>query len=161
MSTSLVHASCVALGAHAALLIGPSGSGKSDLALRFLALDDAAQLVADDQVDIERQGDRLFARAPDAISGLLEVRGLGLWRVAPVASAELALIVNLVPRDAVPRLPESQFAALMGVELPSLAIHAFDASAPIKLRVALRTVALLGLETIQKSGFPDKDGKFG
>ena len=159
--SSLQHASCVAWDAAAVLLRGPSGSGKSDLALRFLGLGSEAHLVADDQVLLERQEERLFASAPAALAGLLEVRGLGLWRVKSLARAEVRLIVNLFPRDAVPRLPESQFAALAGVELPVLALHAFDASTPMKLRVALEWIARATPEAIKSGGFPDTEGKFG
>jgi len=153
----LLHATAIAWAGQAALLCGPSGSGKSDLALRFLALGADAQLVADDQVALSAENGRVFATAPQRLSGLLEIRGLGLWRRPALRRAELRLIVNLVPRDAVPRLPESQFAALAGAELPVLALHAFDASAPIKLRVVLQTLS--GLPPGR--GFPDDDGEFG
>lgn len=155
--SQLVHGTAVAWGEQAVLLSGPSGSGKSDLALRFLALGAEARLVADDQVVLTVEKGRLFASAPENLSGLLELRGLGLWRQQALARAQLLLMVNLVPRDAVPRLPESQFAALAGVELPVLALHAFDASAPIKLRVALQTLARMS----PGSRFPGDDGKFG
>ena len=155
-SPLLIHASCVAWGSHAALLCGPSGSGKSDLALRFLSLGEEAQLVADDQVELRAEENHLFVGAPHALAGLLEVRGLGLWRVASLPGAEVRLIVNLVPRDAVPRLPESRFTALGNVNLPTLSLHAFDASTPVKLRVALQTISRMPREV----SFPGDDGKF-
>src|SRR5262245_3720616 len=81
----LVHGTCVALGRGAALLRGPPGSGKSDLALRFLYLArrgaaalEAPLLVADDQVRLTRQGPHLLATAPQSIRGKMEVRGLGI-----------------------------------------------------------------------------------
>src|SRR6185436_17382365 len=108
----LVYGTCVALGRTAALLRGPSGSGKSDLALRFLflarrgpaALDPPA-LVADDQVVIRRDGNRVLAAAPESIQGQMEVRGLGIVGVKLVAEAELVLVVDLVDAGAVERLP--------------------------------------------------------
>ena len=89
----LVHGTCVALGPHGALLRGGSGSGKSDLALRFLALaaeqDLQPRLVADDQVWVEAKGDgSLVASPPETIAGKIEVRGLGI--VGPAASPERA-----------------------------------------------------------------------
>ena len=71
----MVHATCVAIGDRAVLLCGPSGSGKSDLALRLI--DGGAQLVADDQVVLRAEGGRIVARAPEALAGRMEVRGIG------------------------------------------------------------------------------------
>jgi serine kinase of HPr protein (carbohydrate metabolism regulator) len=142
----LVHGTCVALGRSAALLRGPSGSGKSDLALRFLFLArrgpaavEAPILVADDQVELRRSGGRLVARAPASISGKLEVRGVGIVGVKHLEQAELALVVDLVPESkGVERLPdEGARARLMGVELPLINLCPWEASAAIKLAVAL------------------------
>ena len=150
-----IHGTCIALGARAVLLRGPSGSGKSDLAFRLIRGDASGEtrLVADDQVALEERGGHLLARAPAALAGLLELRGLGLVAVPAIAEAPLALIVDLVPRDAVPRLPEARYEALREVRLPVLALHAFDGTAPLKLRLAL--------ETLPESGFPGDDGRFG
>ena len=100
----LVHGTCVALGRTAALLRGPSGSGKSDLALRFLFLArrgpaalEAPILVADDQVWLVRNGGRLLARPPDTIRGKMEVRGVGIVEVKSLMEADLALVVDLAP----------------------------------------------------------------
>ena len=80
MSASiLLHATAVAIDGRAVLLRGPSGSGKSDLALRLI--DAGARLVADDQSELSRRGDVLMVRAPATIAGLIEVRGLGILRL--------------------------------------------------------------------------------
>src|SRR5215475_7809711 len=93
----LVHATAVAIGGAGVLLTGRPGSGKSDLALRLV--DGGAALIADDQVMLQRDGDRLIAGFPDAapaeLRGRLEVRGLGLMPVAPSAAMPLALVVLL------------------------------------------------------------------
>ena len=134
-----VHATSVAIGGDGILLRGPSGSGKSDLALRLI--DDGARLVADDQTELERVGAVLEMRAPATIAGRLEVRGLGILRVPSVAAAPLRLVVDLVAPEAVERLPEPEFCTLLGISLPLLRLAPFAASAAAKLRLALRAYA--------------------
>ena len=124
-ATELVHGTCVALGRTAALLRGPSGSGKSDLALRFLFLArrgpaalEAPILVADDQVCLVRNDGRILAKSPDTIRGKMEVRGVGIVEVKSLMEAELALVVDLMPGVEIERLPEAK----TGDELEALSI---------------------------------------
>ncbi|MGA8690045.1 MAG: HPr kinase/phosphorylase [Methyloceanibacter sp.] len=140
----LVHGTCVALGANGALLRGGSGSGKSDLALRFLTLPAEpgceSRLVADDQVWVEARGaSGLVASAPATLAGKLEVRGLGILEMPNLAEARLVLVVDLVARDAVPRTPPEPLEKTMiaGVAVPLLRLDPFEASTPVKLRLAL------------------------
>jgi HPr kinase/phosphorylase len=132
----LVHATAVALDGRAVLLRGPSGSGKSDLALRLI--DAGARLVADDQSELVRLGNEIVVRPPAAIAGLLEVRGMGLVRLEPLMEAPLALIADLVPAEVVERLPSTRSEQILGLDLPLIALPPFEASAVAKLRLALR-----------------------
>ena len=144
-ATELVHGTCVALGRTAALLRGPSGSGKSDLALRFLFLArrgpaalEPPILVADDQVCLVRNDGRLLAKPPDTIRGKIEVRGVGIVEVKSLMEAELALIVDLLPAREIERLPEGGATTrLLGIDLPLVGLFPWEASAPIKLAIAL------------------------
>jgi serine kinase of HPr protein (carbohydrate metabolism regulator) len=136
--SSQIHATCVALPEGGVLLRGESGAGKSDLALRLI--DGGARLVADDRTDLVREGDRLIARAPAAIAGLIEARGVGILRLPPerlAAEVAVVLIVDLVDATSVERLPETTREALLGVWLPRVALAPFEASAPAKIRLAL------------------------
>lgn len=135
----LVHATCVAIGRRGVLLRGPSGSGKSDLALRLI--DEGAKLVADDQVRIARNGTRLVARAPATIAGRMEVRGIGVVAIEPRRAAEIALVVDLTPRAKIDRMPAPQSWTCHGVRVRRIQIDPFDASAPAKLRLAVRARA--------------------
>lgn len=148
MAAELVHATAIALGRRAVLIRGASGAGKSDLALRCLALGPSplvsqpARLVSDDQVRLECRDGRLYARAPTEIAGLLEIRGLGIHRVAATAGeTEVTLAADLLASHAPPpeRYPDPwPQAAYLGVHLPLLRLHAFEASAPLKLLLALQ-----------------------
>ena len=132
----LVHATAIAIDGRAVLLRGPSGAGKSDLALRLI--DAGARLVADDQVEVRRAGGRVLVRAPAAIAGLMEVRGVGILRLEPLREAALAMCVDLVPSAEVERLPEIRCEDVLGLAVPSIALSPFEASAAAKLRFALR-----------------------
>lgn len=114
-----LHASTVAFGPRAGVLIlGPSGSGKSRLALALIEA--GAELVADDQTLITPLDGALYARAPRTIAGRLEVRGLGLIRLLPRRLARVALIIDLgAPPPA--RLPMPQRSVIVGIALPCLA----------------------------------------
>jgi serine kinase of HPr protein (carbohydrate metabolism regulator) len=130
----MIHATCVAIDRVGVLLRGPSGSGKSDLALRLI--DGGAALVADDRVVLNVEAGRLVARAPNAIAGLIEARGLGPLAVRATASVPVGLIVDLVAGREVERYPEPEFHTLLGVRLPLVRLDPFEASAPAKVRLA-------------------------
>jgi HPr kinase/phosphorylase len=133
--TVLVHATAVSIGGRAVLLRGASGSGKSDLALRLI--DAGARLVADDRSELRREGNTVSVQAPAPIAGLIEARGIGILRVDSLASAELALVVDLVAPEAVERLPEPRNETILGLSVPLIALAPFEASALAKLRLAL------------------------
>ncbi len=136
----LVHGSCVDLDGAGVLLRGPSGSGKSDLVLRLID-GGGARLVADDQVALTAREGALLASAPSALAGLLEVRGLGVAAFPYLASSRLLLAIDLVRRQEVERMPAPAQVALAGVLLPLARLCPHDASAPARLRLALRLVA--------------------
>ena len=136
-----LHASCVALAGQGVVLCGPPASGKSDLALRLI--DGGARLVADDRLLVERRGAQLIGRAPAALAGLIEVRGLGIMRVEHCAAAPLGLVVELGDAAAWPRLPEPMTHELLGVVLPCVRLdpRAPSTCAKIKLALAAERVA--------------------
>ena len=174
-----VHGTAIALGAHAVLIRGAPGAGKSDLALRAIAMAPTALipgpalLVADDRVDVtlpaegsaqpgggkfgflpsgplaanvaagSQAKDRpalsgLRVAAPATIQGKLEVRGIGIVTVPYVETANLVLVADLVASGAVERLPDPvPETEILGVRLPVLRLAPFEASAPVKLLLAL------------------------
>jgi serine kinase of HPr protein (carbohydrate metabolism regulator) len=152
MDVANIHASCVMLAKGApfptglyysgVLLLGDSGAGKSDLALRLIA--QGCLLVSDDRTELFIEGGKLKARAPAALAGLIEVRGVGILSLSYEKAAEVTLAVQLVAGDAVPRLPERERYVLPPpLALPEAAcpplirLNAFEASATAKLRWAM------------------------
>ena len=142
-AAELVHGTALALDGKAVLIRGISGSGKSDLALRCIGLPSPmdmprVELLSDDQVWLTRDGRGIEGTPPPAIAGKIEVRGLGIVEVAYCASARLALVIDLVPPDRVPRFPlEELFTELLGTTVPLLRLTPFEASAPLKVVLAL------------------------
>lgn len=128
-----IHASCVAVGDVGVLLRGPSGSGKSDLALRLI--EGGAKLVADDRVDLHSDGTNLIAAAPPALAGLIEAVGLGPLAIPYRTEVTVGLIVDLVPRRSVERLPEPASETVLGIDVPYFHLDAFGAATPAKLRL--------------------------
>jgi serine kinase of HPr protein (carbohydrate metabolism regulator) len=122
-----IHASAVLTGAHAVLIRGPAGSGKSRLALNLIQAASRqlifARLVADDRVHIEAAHGRLIARPPAALAGLLEVRGLGIAQVPYEAMAVVSWVVDL-DVAAPMRMPDdaAAYALVAGVRIRRLSI---------------------------------------
>ena len=133
LSSETVHASTVAIDGRAVMIMGASGSGKSDLALRLL--DRGAVLVSDDYTLVKRSGTGLIATAPAHIAGRIEVRGVGILTMPHVADVPVALIVAVDRRPT--RLPERETRVLAGVSVPVVALSGFEASAAIKVARAL------------------------
>jgi HPr kinase/phosphorylase len=150
-----IHATCVRLGRAGAafgappdagvLLLGKSGAGKSDLALRLIAL--GATLVADDRTDLYVRRGKLYARPPARLAGLVEVRGIGIVKLPHAPRVCVTLVVEL-GREAT-RLPDHcRYRPPAGLALPAAAappmvkIAPFEASAPAKIAAATAAWAL-------------------
>lgn len=134
-----IHATCVCIENRGVLLLGASGVGKSDLALRLI--DEGAQLVADDRTLLFVKSGKLHAKAPASIKGLLEIRSVGIVALPSRASVPLVLAVQLGREGA--RLPSQRFFSpphrlTADTKLPQIALNPHFASTPAKIRAALR-----------------------
>ena len=141
---TLLHGTAIALGDRSAVIRGPSGSGKSDLALRclFLAKSSTAghkiELVADDQVVLKLQESKIYASAPLSLAGCLEVRGLGILKIPYRSFLPVYLIIQLTCHEKIERFPDPWlFETHLGCSLPVLKLNPFESSAPQKLALAL------------------------
>ena len=138
-----IHASCVAIAGKGILILGASGAGKSDLALRLI--DDGARedvrLVADDRCELFVRAGKLCARAPASIAGLLELRGIDIVAQPHARSASVAMAVRLHPGTQA-RLPKPAFYAPPAPlnprgKVPLIMVNAAAPSAPARIRAAL------------------------
>ena len=150
LQSDILHATSIAINGDGLLLLGPSGSGKSDLALRCLAMgssplyDAPFELISDDRTIVSVCDRQVIMTAPSAIAGQLEVRGVGIVDVPHTRGGELCLVVRLTDEN-VERYPalEPRFECILGRSFPMIHVRAFEASAPAKLAMALKQVKLL------------------
>ena len=139
-----IHASAVLVGARAVLIRGAAGSGKSQLLLAILEAAGQgrlafARLVADDRTAVEAVNGRLLARPPEALAGLLEIRGVGIRRLPYERIAVVGWVVDLGAEDA-ERMPgPRRLVEIAGVALPRLAVASGVAPLPMLLAVIGRT----------------------
>lgn len=139
LSSETLHATSVAIRGRAVLLSAPSGGGKSDLALRLI--DRGATLVSDDYTLVKRMEGRLIATAPATIAGRMEVRGIGIVDLPTTPEAPVALLIELA--DDVERMSlDMRRRAIAGLDVPVARLSPFEASAPIKVELALKALGL-------------------
>ncbi len=139
MSKLIVHATTVTLRAGAdwrgALILGPSGIGKSDLALR--AVQAGCVLIADDYTWLWESGGHIYAGAPETIEGKMEVRGIGIT-AEPTRRMTRIHLAALAQSDPVDRLPENEITPFLGIDVPTIRVNPREASSVSKLIGRLR-----------------------
>ncbi|NQE65273.1 HPr kinase/phosphorylase [Caulobacter sp. RHG1] len=124
-----------------ALIEGPSGIGKSDLALR--ALDAGFRLVADDRVLTFPSSGKLYGKPHETLAGLMEIRGLGVVRQTALPLCEIALVIRCVETpEAVERLPDPRFTVITGVSVPVFDLWPREPAAPLKIGAMMQSLGV-------------------
>lgn len=138
-SSETLHATTVAINGRAVMLMGPSGSGKSDLALRLI--DRGAMLVSDDYTVISRVEGLLHASSPGRLTGKIEVRSIGIITVEHRSEVPVSLILDLAASpDRMPDVLKRK--EIAGVSVPILPLFPWEVGAPIKVELALEAFGL-------------------
>lgn len=108
-----LHASAVSYKNNGVLIIGPSGSGKSELCAELLAL--GAELIGDDHITLFTQADKdgLWAKAPDTLKGLIELRYIGIIKAKFISKVQIHLVINLAQTPQ-KRMPNTKYISLIG-----------------------------------------------
>ena len=124
LNDMLLHSTSVEISGKGLIILGKSGSGKSNLAIDLISL--GAKLIADDQTRLEKRGEKVFACTPTELPPLLEARGIGLL-APPIAKATpIACIVNMSERS-LKRIPNNiKTRILLGVSFQEYLIGGID-----------------------------------
>ncbi|MFS2325622.1 HPr kinase/phosphorylase [Brucella sp. H1_1004] len=119
-----LHATTVQIRGRGVMLMGKSGTGKTETALtlieRAVTRGEEALLVSDDRTLLHVDGSKLIASVPDSLAGGVEIRGAGLFTVAYVKQTPLDLVVILVSREEAERYPSGENWQFEGIEIPRL-----------------------------------------
>ena len=135
MTLLTLHGTTVEIQGKAILLIGKPGIGKSSLALQLI--DRGARLVADDQTYLTLEKGELYASCPDALKGLLEVRGVGICPFSSQNKSPLNLVVEICELDEILRLPDPTFIQYHNISIPSLKLAKYDPLGAIKVELKM------------------------
>ena len=137
MNLKRMHSSSVVIDDNGVLILGDSGSGKSDLALRLI--DNGATLISDDISICRKNSNNIYLHCPPEIKGLLEVREIGIITVPFVERIKLRLVVNLKSKNN-ERFPKDNSFRILGVKIPLISIEGKNSSAVAKIKVKLNEI---------------------
>ena len=137
MNLKRIHSTSVVIDDNGVLILGDSGSGKSDLALRLI--DNGATLISDDISICRKNSNNIYLYCPPEIKGLLEVREIGIITVPFVEKIKLRLVVNLKSNNN-ERFPKDSFFRILGIKIPIINIEGKNSSAVAKIKVKLNEI---------------------
>ena len=137
MNLKRIHSTSVVIDDNGVLILGDSGSGKSDLALRLI--DNGATLISDDISICRKNSNDIYLYCPPEIKGLLEVREIGIITVPFVERIKLRLVVNLKSNNN-ERFPKDSFFRILGIKVPIINIEGKNSSAVAKIKVKLNEI---------------------
>jgi HPr kinase/phosphorylase len=134
----LIHATSISINQKGVLLRGPSGVGKSDLAFRLISM--GASLIADDYTEVSFKNDDLILSSPSNIQGLIELRGIGIVNIPFKNKIVLKLIIDLVDKKNILRIPDLKSIKFENKEVPYYQLSAFECSTPEKIQFLLKLI---------------------
>ncbi len=131
------HATAVCVKGEGVLLLGESGVGKTDLALRLIA--NGATLIADDQVDIFPANQGLHLSPPASLAGVIELRGIGLIKLPHTARSPLRLVVQCISGLG-ERLPPRRKWIMEAIAVDEVTLDPLHVSSPAKIQLLVAAI---------------------
>lgn len=137
MKSKKFHSTSVVIEDCGIMIVGDSGCGKSDLALRLI--DSGATLISDDITICKKRINEIFLYSPKETKGLLEVREIGIITVPFIENVKLSLLVELIDKEGI-RIPKKTKKILLGVKIPKIEIFGKNPSSVAKVKFKLNEV---------------------
>ena len=137
MQSKNFHSTSVVIEDSGLMIIGESGSGKSDLALRLI--DSGATLISDDISICRKRLEGVFLYSPSKTKGLLEVREIGIITVPFIENVKLHLVVELIDKDG-ERMPQKYETTILGNKIPKIKLFGKNSSSVAKIKVKLNEI---------------------
>lgn len=139
-SSDTLHGTLIAWLGKGVLIMGLSGTGKSQLALAMMAETPPAHLIGDDRIHVREENGRLIGAAPPQLQGLIERFGMGLERHEALERYAIDLVVELKPRDEIERMPDPDALAWRyeNLVVPKLILPAEPVNGPSSVRTFLQ-----------------------
>jgi serine kinase of HPr protein (carbohydrate metabolism regulator) len=135
-----IHGTALLIGEHGVLITGPSGAGKTTLALALIdhcrTRGMFSRLVGDDQLFAAAHGSRLVCRAPASIAGLCEVHGIGPRPLAFEPAAVIDLVVRLVEPADMARLQDETTETIAGCRMARIDVARQNVTAALPMLMA-------------------------
>jgi len=132
-----IYGNCVDINGSGIILLGKSGSGKSDITYRLIN-NHGAKLVSDDHIVIEKNDNHLIAKSVESIKGLIEVRNIGIIKTDYVEKTNIKLVVELDIDDELTRMPEDDFIEVNGIKIKKIKLNPFEQSTELKIVTGLK-----------------------
>jgi len=132
-----VYGNCIDIDGNGIVILGKSGMGKSDLTYRLIE-NYNAKLVSDDHMIITAKNNNLIARPAKSISGLIEIRNIGIIKTDHIKETKIKLVVELDDRENLERMPEDVFLEFGDIKIKKIKLNAFEQSTELKIITALK-----------------------
>ena len=104
-NSKIIHASSVDINGKGIVILGKSGAGKSNLAIKLISM--GAKLISDDQTHFKLIENKIIISKPETTPNFIEARGIGLIEAPFVVSAKLFCFVKITNLE-LKRLPNAK-----------------------------------------------------
>ena len=121
-NSKIIHASSIDINGKGVVILGKSGTGKSNLAIKLISM--GAKLISDDQSLLKLTENKIIISKPETTPNFIEARGIGLIEVPFVVSAKLFCFVKITNLE-LNRLPNAKNKYCFGKKIKMIEFNPF------------------------------------